>query len=221
MPAANPSAETVVMLHGLARTPRSMLGAGLWFRKAGYRVAYVAYPSRKMGVEDAVRDFVAPALEKIAARPGVEKLHFVTHSLGGIVFRAWAAQHAEKLPVGRAVLLAPPNNGSEIADKLGDWIVAKKIMGPVLQELRTNENATPKRLGAVKVETGVIMGDEANLPFFRQWLDGAFDGVVTVEGGRIGGLKDFLVLPAGHTWIMWRPKVLEAAVRFIREGSFS
>jgi pimeloyl-ACP methyl ester carboxylesterase len=174
-----------------------------------------------MGVEDAVRDFVAPALEKIAARPGVEKLHFVTHSLGGIVFRAWAAQHAEKLPVGRAVLLAPPNNGSEIADKLGDWIVAKKIMGPVLQELRTDENATPKRLGAVKVETGVIMGDEANLPFFRQWLDGASDGVVTVEGGRIGGLKDFLVLPAGHTWIMWRPKVLEAAVRFIREGSFS
>lgn len=221
MPAANPSAEIVVMLHGLARTPRSMLGAGLWFRKAGYRVAYVSYPSRKIGVQEAVRDFVAPALEKIAARPGVEKLHFVTHSLGGIVFRAWAALHAEKLPVGRAVLLAPPNNGSEIADKLGDWIVAKKIMGPVLQELRTDENATPKRLGAVKVETGVIMGDEANLPFFRQWLDGASDGVVTVEGGRIGGLKDFLVLPAGHTWIMWRPKVLEAAVRFIREGSFS
>ena len=76
-----------------------------------------------------MRDFVAPALEKIAARPGVEKVHFVTHSLGGIVFRAWAALHAEKLPVGRAVLLAPPNNGSEIADKLGDWIVAKKIMG--------------------------------------------------------------------------------------------
>jgi pimeloyl-ACP methyl ester carboxylesterase len=198
MPAANPSAEIVVMLHGLARTPQSMLGAGLWFRKAGYRVAYVSYPSRKIGVE---------------------KMHFVTHSLGGIVFRAWAALHAEKL-VGRAVLLAPPNSGSEIADKLGDWIVAKKIMGPVLQELRTDENATPKRLGAVKVETGVITGDEANLPFFRQWLDGASDGVVTVEGGRIGGLKDFLVLPAGHTWIMWRPKVLEAAVRFIREGSF-
>ncbi|MBK8040902.1 MAG: alpha/beta fold hydrolase [Verrucomicrobiaceae bacterium] len=220
MTAANTSAEIVVMLHGLARTPRSMLGAGLWFKKAGYRVAYVSYPSRKMGVEDAVRDFVAPALQKIAARPGVEKVHFVTHSLGGIVFRAWAASHAEKLPVGRAVLLAPPNNGSEIADKLGDWIVAKKIMGPVLQELRTDENAMPKRLGAVKVETGVIMGDEANLPFFRQWLDGASDGVVTVEGGRIGGLKDFLVLPAGHSWIMWRPKVLEAAVRFIREGSF-
>lgn len=213
-------AEVVVLLHGLARTPGSMIGAGVWFRRAGYRVAYVSYPSRKVGIEAAVRDFVAPQVEKIAARPGVRKLHFVTHSLGGIVFRAWAASHAEKVPLGRAVLLAPPNHGSEIADKLGGWIVARKIMGPVLQELHTGDDSIPRRLGDVKIETGVIMGDEANLPFFRHWLGAASDGVVTVEGGRVGGLKDFLVLPAGHTWIMWRPAVLNAALHFIREGCF-
>ncbi|MFM7606360.1 MAG: esterase/lipase family protein [Prosthecobacter sp.] len=220
MSAAQNASEIVVMLHGLARTPRSMLGASLWFKRAGYEVVLVAYPSRRVGVEAAVREFVAPAIENLLASRTVKKLHFVTHSLGGVVFRWWAALHAEKLPMGRAVLVAPPNNGSEIADKLVDWVVAKKILGPVLQDLRTDEDATPKRLGPVKVETGVIMGDEANLPFFRQWLAGASDGVVTVEGGRIGGLVDFLVLPAGHTWIMWRPKVLNAAVHFIREGCF-
>ena len=220
MSAAQNASEIVVMLHGLGRTPLSMLGASLWFKKAGYEVASIAYPSRRVGVEVAVRDFVAPEIENLLASRPVKKLHFVTHSLGDIVFRWWAALHAEKLPMGRAVLLAPPNNGSEIADQLLNCVVAKKILGPVLQDLRTDEDATPKRLGPVKVETGVIMGDEANLPFFRQWLDSASDGVVTVEGGRIGGLVDFLVLPAGHTWIMWRPKVLHAAAHFIREGCF-
>lgn len=221
MPANDPPGpETVVLLHGLARTPRSMLGAGLWFQRGGFQVAYVGYPSRKMGIEEAVRDHVAPKLAEIAARPGVGRVHFITHSLGGVVFRAWAAGYAQNYPLGRAVLLAPPNQGSEIVDRLGGWFVARKIMGPVLQELGTGENSTPRRLGAVPAETGVIMGDQANLPFFRRWLGPESDGVVTIEGGKVEGLKDFLVLPAGHTWIMWRPGVLTAAEHFIRHGHF-
>lgn len=212
--------DTLVLLHGLARTPRSMLGAGLWFQRGGFRVAYVGYPSRKMGIDAAVRDHVAPQLEKIATEAGGGRVHFITHSLGGIVFRAWASGYADGYPLGRAVLLAPPNQGSQIVDRLGGWNVAQKIMGPVLQELGTDENSTPRRLGAVPAETGVIMGDQANLPFFRQWLGPQSDGVVTVEGGKVEGLKDFLVLPAGHTWIMWRPGVLAAAEHFIRHGQF-
>jgi triacylglycerol lipase len=221
MPAEdNAIPETVVLLHGLARTPRSMLGAGLWFQRAGFQVAYVGYPSRKTGIAEAVRSHVAPKLAEIAARRGAGRIHFITHSLGGIVFRAWAAGYAENYPLGRAVLLAPPNQGSEIVDRLGGWFVARQIMGPVLQELGTGENSTPRRLGAVPAETGVIMGDQANLPFFRQWLGPESDGVVTVKGGRVEGIQDFLVVPAGHTWIMWRPGVLAAAEHFIRHGRF-
>jgi triacylglycerol lipase len=212
--------ETVVLIHGLTRTPRSMLGAGLWFRRAGYRVAYVGYPSTKISVEEAVRDHVAPTLEKIASRPGAGTLHFVTHSLGGIVFRAWAMQRPEGFPLGRSVLLAPPNNGCEIVDHVREWAVAKKIMGPVLQELGTKKNSTPKRLGTAPPETAVIMGDQANIPFFKKWLGSGSDGVVTIEGGRIPGLKDFAIMPSGHTWIMWRPWILKAAEHFIREGRF-
>jgi triacylglycerol esterase/lipase EstA (alpha/beta hydrolase family) len=141
MPTAHTS-DTVVMLHGLARTPRSMLGAGLWFQRAGFEVAYVGYPSRQMGIAQAVHEHVAPQLAQIAARAGTGRVHFITHSLGGIVFRAWAAGYAETFPLGRAVLLAPPNQGSQIVDKLGGWDVAQKIMGPVLQELGTGEKST-------------------------------------------------------------------------------
>ena len=212
--------EIVVLLHGLGRSPRSMSGAGLWFQKAGYRVAYVGYPSRTVSVEAAVKNHVAPSLEKLARLADLTKIHFVTHSLGGIVFRAWAAQARHDFPSGRAVLLAPPNNGSEIADRVRHWPIARTLMGPVIQEIGTGENSTPRRLGPAIGEVGVIMGDQANLPFFRHWLGPQSDGVVTVEGGKIEGLKDFCVMPAGHTWIMWRPWILKATEHFIREGCF-
>lgn len=197
-----------------------MWGAGLWFKKAGYRVAYIGYPSRRISIEAAVKNHVAPRLEKWATSPEVTKIHFITHSLGGIVFRAWADQTRHDFPRGRTVLLAPPNNGSEIADRVRHWPIARTLMGPVIQEIGTDENSTPRNLGGAIGEVGVIMGDQANLPFFRHWLGTKSDGVVTVEGGKIEGLKDFCVMPAGHTWIMWRPWILKAAEHFIREGCF-
>lgn len=148
--------EIVVLLHGLGCSPRSMLGAGLWFQKAGYRVAYIGYPSRTSSVEAAVKNHVAPGLKKLASRTDITKIHFVTHSLGGIVFRAWAAQSRDDFPSGRAVLLAPPNNGSEIADRVRHWPIARLIMGPVIQEIGTEENSTPRRLGPAIGEVGVI-----------------------------------------------------------------
>jgi triacylglycerol esterase/lipase EstA (alpha/beta hydrolase family) len=120
MSAAQNASEIVVMLHGLGRTPLSMLGASLWFKKAGYEVASIAYPSRRVGVEVAVRDFVAPEIENLLASRPVKKLHFVTHSLGGIVFRWWAALHAEKLPMGRGGGFGPPNKRRGVCDPLVD-----------------------------------------------------------------------------------------------------
>jgi hypothetical protein len=212
--------EIVVLIHGLGRSSCSMLRAGFWFQKAGYRVAYISYPSRTISIAAAVKNHVAPSLEKLAHRTAPSKFHFVTHSLGGIIYRAWAAQSEADYPLGRSVLIAPPNNGSEIADRIRHWPIARALMGPVIQELGTDENSTPRSLGPAIGEVGVIMGDQAKLPFFRHWLGPQSDGVVTVAGGKIEGLKDFCVMPAGHALIMWRPRILKAAEHFIREGCF-
>lgn len=212
--------DTVVLLHGLGRTPRSMLALRFWLGRAGYRVVNVGYPSRRVGIQEAVERWLKPALARLALEPGTQ-VHFVTHSLGGIVFRAWAESRDAAFPLGRTVMLGAPNQGSEVAAALGNQPWADRLMGPALRELGQDEYSVPKRLGAVPPGTGVIMGNKAVIPFFRRLLGGESDGVVTVQGGRVQGQTDFLVAHADHTSIMWRPSVLRAVKRFLECGFFS
>ncbi len=172
-------------------------------------------------MEDIVHKHVHSALSALSVPAGA-RVHFVTHSLGGIVFRAWARAHAEGFPLGRSVLLAPPNQGSEIIDRVKHWPMVKDAIGPVAQNLGTDATSIPNLLGPVPPGTGVIMGNHASWPFrvFRPWVGPVSDGVVTVDGGRVEGIEDFIVLRADHTLIAWHPVVLNAMVRYLQTGRF-
>jgi len=211
--------DSVVLLHGLGRSPRSLLAVEWRLRRAGFQVVNLGYPSRRLTVAQAVHRHLQPALDRLP-RPAGGRVHFVTHSLGGILFRAWAAQRSPDFPLGRAVLLAPPNRGSEILDRLGRQPWVRRLLGPVVEELTTAPESLPARLGPVPPETGVIMGRQALIPLFRPWLGAESDGIVTVAGGRVEGLADFQVMRGDHTFLMWRPQVLRAVEHFLREGRF-
>lgn len=213
--------DTVVLLHGLGRTPRSMLGVHFWLHRAGYRVVRLGYPSRSATLEEIVTRHISPGLAKLRLHEG-NRVHFVTHSLGGIVFRAWARTRPADFPLGRAVLLAPPNQGSEIIDHVKRVPVLKHALGPVARNLGTDAESIPNTLGPVPPGTGVIMGNRATWPFwvFSKWVGPASDGVVTIEGGRVPGIEDFVVLPTDHALIAWHPKVLNAVVRYLDSGRF-
>lgn len=215
----SPQRDIVVLLHGLGRTPRSMMALRFWLGRSGYQVVNVSYPSRRVGIREAVEGWLKPALEKLRPEPGTQ-VHFVTHSLGGIVFRVWAEQRDPHFPLGRTVMLGVPNQGSEIVAALGHRSWVGRLLGPVVRELGQDENSVPRRLGAVPPGTGVIMGNQALIPFFRKLLGAESDGVVTVQGGRVQGQADFMVAAADHTSIMWRPSVLKAVKRFLEQGFF-
>jgi pimeloyl-ACP methyl ester carboxylesterase len=212
------SRDHVVLIHGLGRSRRSMLGLFWWLRCHGFAVLNVGYPSQRITVAEAVSDFLNPALAELKLEPGA-KVHFVTHSLGGIIFRAWAAQRDAAFPLGRTVMLAPPNQGSEIADHLADRPWIHLLLGPVIREIGSGETSTPNQLGPVPPETAVIMGRRSLLTLFDHLLGRESDGIVTVAGGHVAGEAAFHVMEADHTYIMWRPAVLRLVVHFLKTGS--
>ena len=212
-------AEAVVVLHGLGRTPRNMQRLADRLSAAGYAVHNLGYPSTR-GRSD---DWIARLAERIARRCGdAPRVHFVTHSLGGIVTRALLARdevRPERL--GRVVMLAPPNQGSEWVDRIGDWSGFRLVFGDVASELGTAPGSWPNRLPPADFPVGVIAGDAIVNPIGAWLVPGDSDGTVSVARTRLDGMHDFIVVPHSHTFIMDAPRVAEETLHFLAEGRFS
>lgn len=208
--------ETVVLLHGLGRSAANMLILEWRLEALGYRVCNVGYDTRVSRIEEAVED----VWEELAAcRSGERRLHFVTHSLGGLVLRALLAERPiERL--GRAVMLAPPNGGSEIADHLRELPWLETVMGPLSSQLGTGQEDLPRQLPAPSIPFGVIAGDQWINPVGPLWLPAPHDGTVSVASTRLAGMRDHLVMPYTHTFIMNASPVAGQIDTFLRQGRF-
>lgn len=194
--------DCVILLHGLARTSLSMKGVEWYLKHRGYRVVNARYPTHGLSVEQISQTYLAPLLQTEIPRSSA-KIHFVTHSQGGIVLRQYLSDH--DLPnLGRVVMLAPPNHGTEIVDRLQASRLARPFLGPGYRQLGAGTDSLPNRLGPVQFDCGIIAGDCSLNPFLSSMLTGPNDGKVTVASARLDGMRDFLVLHYSHTWLMWR-----------------
>lgn len=204
--------ELVVLLHGLGRSPASMLALSLAARRRGYRVLNWHYRSTRASVAEHAARFAREVLPRLSSAP---RVHFVTHSLGGIIVRQLLATHA--LPnLGRVVMLAPPNGGSEVADVLQRSRLVSCLIVPT-RELGTH--GLPPALPAVTFPLAVIAGSRSHMPLFAAWMDHVpNDGVVALERTKVQGMRDFLVLPRTHTMLPWSPDAIHATMKFLGEG---
>jgi len=208
--------ETVVLLHGLGRSARNMLILKWRLQARGYHVCNVDYDTRVEALDQAI-DAVHDALGECVAPKS--RVHFVTHSLGGIVLRGLLARHPIPL-AGRAVMLAPPNSGSEIADHFREIPIASAVLGPLAGQLGTRDEDLPKRLPSPSIPFGVIAGDQWINPAGPLWLPSPHDGTVSVESTRLAGMEDHIVLPYTHTFIMHPAVVANQIDHFLRDGEF-
>ena len=209
--------DTVVLLHGLGRSPRSLKRIERELFKHGYRVVNVAYPTGRESIEGLSARLGAVLARQAIGRTG--RVHFVTHSMGGIVLRYYL--HGHRIDqMGRVVMLSPPNAGSELVDLLKGIPWVGDHAGPSREQLGTDASSLPSRLGPVGFELGVIAGNRSWNPLFSWVLPGEDDGMVSVERAKVGGMSDFLVVSRTHTFLMNDREVIRQTLAFLRDGRF-
>jgi triacylglycerol lipase len=209
--------EAVVLLHGLGRTSSSMRPLARVLSEAGFEVHNLDYASREYEMDELARQ-LHDQLQACCPRER-GPLHFVTHSMGGILLRTYL-QSYELPQLARVVMLSPPNRGSELVDEFGDQSVFRAAIGPAGSQLGTDPESQPSQLGPVDFELGVITGDGSVNPWFSWLIPGDDDGTVSVESARITGMKEFLVVPYSHSFIMRRDLVERQVIAFLRHGRF-
>jgi triacylglycerol lipase len=148
-----------------------------------------------------------------------EKVHFVTHSMGGVLVRSYLGQQPEAHG-GRVVMLSPPNQGSELIDAFGDSPLLESVVGPAGAQLGTDSTGISSQLRPVRFALGIVTGDRSLSPLGSWLIPGPDDGKVGVDRARVDGATDFMVVSATHTFIMNRRDVAEEVVRFLRQGRF-
>jgi triacylglycerol lipase len=188
-------------------------------REKGYAVANIDYPSREQPIESLAPQAVGRGLE--ACRKGqAGKIHFVTHSLGGILVRYYLARNS--IPeLGRVAMLGPPNRGSEVVDRFSNVPGYAIVNGPGGYQLGTGPGSVPNMLGPVSFPVGVIAGTQSVNPILSLALPGPNDGKVSLERARVEGMSDFIAVAASHPFMMRNPEAIRQTLAFLKNGKFA
>lgn len=216
--ATGSGSDCVILLHGMGRSAWSMSTAERALTAEGFVVINDGYPSTSESIPQLAERYIGPAVRQCQQKQA-QHIHFVTHSLGGIVLRQYLQNNS--LPDGsRIVMLAPPNQGSELAEHFKEFFLYRWVMGPAGQALGNGGGGIVHELRPLPYDVGIIAGNKSWLPFLSERIPGPDDGVVAVETTRLPEMTDFLVVPETHTFIMRDAQVLDQVLHFLRHGRF-
>jgi pimeloyl-ACP methyl ester carboxylesterase len=215
---ANATRDGVVLLHGISRTALSFRKMQLALERAGFTTLNLDYLSRSKALEALAED-IHPAIQRFADSIDTS-VHFVGHSMGGLLARVYIGRYRPKR-LGRVVMLGTPNGGSEIADRLKNFGAFRAFFGPAGQQLGTQRSAVDDAmLPPIDYSVGVIAGNRSIDPVAGTMLPKPHDGRVSVANTRLDGMADHIIVETSHPWLVRNGLAIEQTITFVRDGSF-
>ncbi len=210
--------SAVILLHGIGRSSKLMRKLEHTLAADGYQILNLDYPSRKHTLEDLSKWIY----EKIKPYCDTDRpIHFVGHSMGGIIVRMIIRDHRPK-NLGRVVMMGTPNHGSIVADFMQRFKFYAKWFGPAGTQIGTNPNGVHHDLPPADYECAIIAGDRSLDPWFSWFLycGEPNDGKVSVKNTKLDGMSGFMVVHATHTFLPKNKKVIASVRKFLDTGSF-
>lgn len=197
--------DLVIATHGFLSNGKSLDPIADSLTSAGYETLVWDYPSLRGSIlSHASR--LTTVIQQALGRPDIGRIHFVTHSMGGIITRAAIAQSRmetiAKKRCGRLLMMAPPNRGSWLTRlPLGPF--ANRF--PQLAELSENESSLVNQLPRPhRIDVGVIAAEK--------------DWIVSQSATHLDGQSDHVVIPTSHQRLVQHPLAIEMTLRFLEEG---
>lgn len=208
--------ECVILLHGISRTDSSMNELERKLSKESFTVINQRYPSRDFTVEVLAEKAITSALTQCVPE---DKINFVTHLMGGILVRQYLSNHKIH-NLNRVVMLGPPNQGSEVVDKLGNFPGFNFFVGDASLQLGTGEFSVPNKLGKANFDVGIIAGTKSINFILSLFIPGDDDGKVSIERTKLEGMSDHIEMPVSHPFMIFNDNVIVQVINYLKHGSF-
>lgn len=204
--------EPVVLVHGIWMTGAVFALLTRRLRACGFEPMPFTYASVRLSLEEAAQRLGRFVRERTQGR-----VHFVGHSLGGLVVLELLAREPA-LPAGRVVLLGSPCTGSQAAEQLARSQSGRMLLGRGLPHWRPEHGIAAAR----RVQVGAIAGTlRFGIASVVVSLPLPNDGAVTVEETRLRGLRDHIVLPVTHSGMVISARVARQVSVFLSHGHFA
>ncbi|HLQ27281.1 MAG TPA: alpha/beta fold hydrolase [Acidiferrobacterales bacterium] len=208
-----PQKETVVLIHGLWFSGWSMAVLKRRLQRQGFDARIFSYKS----VTRDLRQNAAGLQQYLALLPAA-RIHFVGHSLGGLVIRALFHFYPRQ-PPGRIVTLGTPHRGNQVAAKLSRYAWLRPIIGYGMQALLAGEleiwHPPPREIGVIAGNLSLGAG-RLVVPH----LSRPNDGTVKVAETHLPGAADHITLKVSHFGMLFSPQVARQTAHFLRSGRF-
>jgi pimeloyl-ACP methyl ester carboxylesterase len=207
--------EAVYLLHGLGRSSFAMWMMASRLEDAGFLVENIDYQSFNMSPEEILLDVTEQINESQPEK--YQTVHFVGHSLGGLMIRAYLERTSVK-NLGRVVLIGTPNKGTPLVDKYQDswWI---SMLGPAIPALSTDKESFPNSLADPYYPVGIIAGISKGNDN-EDVIPGEDDGIVPLESTQVNGMTDIIIVESSHSMMRYSREVASQTIAFLRYARF-